>query len=493
MSSFISGLGSIAEKSAGEALAFGLGFALGRALEPAGVGLAQTAWQVDPNKVLDPGTAAAIVAEAVDLLSWGEGEARQTGIDKERFDLLVQEMLDAPGLGELLRMLRRESINPDEFAHGLRKAKMEPRWDQALADLEQERLDPAVIATSIQRGVMHDPGVLPVGPPSEVGRVPPMPVSALDTLKEAAASGLNEERLAVLARIVGLPASPDLAARMVFREIVDRVDFDRAVSEGNTRNEWAPFLFEAFKEILTSHDYVEGRLRGWIDDTQMYAGTAKHGLSKEDTDLRFKLMGRPIVTHQVTTGLARGGTYNGDHSQIPEAYIRSLEQGNERPEWYSLSYANRYSLPSAFVLRTLATSGELQPPEVHDLLLQIGWPPDLADKVTRVWTGGPTVTVDKHVGKAQTQLWNALHKSYVDSETDAAKAASALTAAGVPEDSHQGVLAVWDQEREIVRAGLTPKQIKDAIGQAKFDLAYAMGRLRELGYSDADAATFLAE
>jgi hypothetical protein len=489
----------LAGKSAGEAVAFGLGFALGRVLDPAGTALEQQAWKdalaVDSGlgRAFDPQTAAAIVAETVDQLSWGEGEAAQTGMTTERFGLLVKEVYAAPGLGELFPMWRRGTITDAEFLHGLRKAKLPTEWDKGLTDLRDERLDPAIIATSIQRGIMHDPGVLPVGPPSAVGKVPPMPVVALDTLKEAAASGMNEERLAVLARIVGLPASPDLAARMVFRAIIDRVDFDRAVSEGNTRNEWAPFLFEGFREILTAHDYVELRLRGWIDDPAMYAGTGLHGMSKTDTDLLFKVLGRPITTHEVTTGKARGGTYNGPIGSIPTPYLKAMEESNLRPEWYDLHYANRYTYPSAFVIRSLAQTGELAPADVKQTLLDIGWSPDFAAKVTTAWTGGTKGTANKHVTSAETGLFTVLRKAYVNDEATEAQAAPILTELAIPEADHARIFALWGHERALVRSSLTAVQIKKAIGQPGKDQAWALARLKELGYTDADAATFLAE
>src|SRR5437763_14047227 len=149
------------------------------------------------------GDAASIVAENVAEKSWGEQEATLTGISVERFDKLLGAALSAPGLPELLRMWRREQITDADFIHGLRKARYELRWDTPVSALKSERLDPAVIATAIQRGIMHDPGILPVPPPSGVGRAQAFPASALDTLKEAAASGINLERLFVETAIVG--------------------------------------------------------------------------------------------------------------------------------------------------------------------------------------------------------------------------------------------------------------------------------------------------
>src|SRR5205085_6828824 len=216
----------------------------------------------------------------------------------------------------------------------------------AVLDLFTGRLDPAVIAVAIQRGIMRDPGILPVGPPGGTGVVPRFPVSPLDTLAEAKAHGIDLERLFVETAIVGLPVSPDAAARATFRKIIDRVDFDRAISEGNTRNEWRDPLFEGFRQIPTAHDGIEGRLRGWIGDDAMYAETARHGMSKADTDLLFKITGRPLSWHQVFIGLRRGGVYDGPTDAIEPAFLKALRESNIRPEWYNLAWALRYSYPT---------------------------------------------------------------------------------------------------------------------------------------------------
>lgn len=493
MSSSAGGAAGLIERELGEAIAFAAGFALQRVLEPVATTLGQDIWASDPIKALDAETAAGIVAEAVELIQWGRDEAKAHGVNEARFDAILNETFNAPGLSELLAMRRRGTITDDDFILGLRKAKHAERWDDGLRDLEQERIDPSTIATAIQRGVMHDPGVLVVGPPSAVGKVPPMPTVALDTLKEAAAHGMNEERLAVLARLVGLPASPDLAARMVFRGIIERVDFDRAISEGNTRNEWAPFLFDAFREILTSHDYIEGHLRGWISPAEMYAGTAKHGLSQADTDLRFNNLGRPLAVHQVTTGLARGGKYGGDYAGVPEPYAKALRESNVRPEWGNLAYANRYTLPGAFVLRALAQGGDLTHDETHTLLLESGWPPDLAATVAARWSGGTKAGANKHVTSAETGLFTVLRKAFVNDEATEAQATPILTDLAVPAADHPRIFQLWGHERALVRATLTAAQIKKAIGQPGKDRAWALTRLEELGYTAADAGTFLDE
>lgn len=493
MSSVLGGLAGIAERSAGEALAFGLGFALGRALEPAGVGLAQTAWNIDPNKVLSHGEAAQIVAERVDQQSWGEGEARQTGIDAERFDLLVQEVLNAPGFGDLVRMVRRGTITPDDLLHGFRKNKLEDRWDAPLADLEHERLSPQELAVMAQRSVVPNDGLLPVTFDHAGATVTPMPVAQIDTLKEAAAGGYDFERLAALARIVGLPPAPGELLQLLNRGEINTADFRMGISEGNTRNEWADKLMTLKRRLLTPHEYAELQLRGLRTPAQRDAGAALSGMEATDSELLYELLGRPLPVRAITTGLARGGTYGGVYEGVPEPYLDAIRRSAIRPEYGNLAYHNRYTYPSAFVLRSLTQTKAISEVEAHQTLLDIGWEPGFAEKVATAWAGGTATKGDPHVTKAETHLWTALHKSYIDSEEDDATTTSDLTALGVASASIPEVLRLWGLERAIVRRALTPAQVKKAIGQPGKDQAWALARLAELGYSPDDAATFLAE
>ncbi len=474
-------------------LGFGVGTALAEALRPEATQLGQDAWALDPAKAVDPITAAAIVAEAVELLDWGRAEAAKSGIGSASFDAMLGEVLAGPGVGELLRMARRGTISVEDFAHGLRKAKLETRWDTALEELQAERLSPQELAVMVQRSVVPNDGLLPVTFDNAGSNVTPMPVAQIDTLTEAAAAGYDRERLAALARIVGLPPAPGELLQLVNRGAINEAAYRQGISEGNTRNEWADVLLTLKRRLLTPTQYAELRLRGWIDDAAMHAGAALSGMEPADEDLLFKVSGRPIPVHQVTTGLARGGSYNGSTADIPEAYIRSLEEGSQRPEWYSLSYANRYTYPSAFVIRLLATTGELDAAEVKQTLLDIGWSPDFAEKVTTAWTAGKTAKADPHIVKAEGQLWTAAHKSYVNGETDVTDATADLEALGVAVAAVPAVLALWDREREVVRRSLTPSQIKKAFKETKFTRDDAIARLERLGMNAADAATLLDE
>ena len=443
----------------------GVGTAAAAAIDPLIEPGRQQAWQNAANRVLDPDLYARLVAQGgIELgvesdIKPGTAYdyAQRNGVSPSQLRGLVYLAQRAPDLALTLELWRRGKFgtptDPAAVAyvdHALAKAQIEPRYWTPLKDLFYDRLSPPVLALAIVRGIVKDPGFLPVQPPTGVGKVPAFPVSSIDALTEALAGGFDAERLFVETAIAGRPPGPELMARAAFRQIIDLVDYERAISEGDVRNEWREAIFEVSREILTANQYAELELRGFLNDVQRQAKTDQHGMSAEDSQLLVDLLGRSIAVHGVTTGLARGGKYPGSYANVPEPYKSAIQRSNIREEWAELAYANRYTYPSAFVLRALAQAGELgDTAAVQQVLLDIGWPPNLAATVAASWTANTTAAKDPYIGKAETQLWTATHKAYKDGAIDAVQAENLLgLLIDVPGDVQQ-VLYLWDAEKTL--------------------------------------------
>ena len=436
-------------KAPTEAAAFAAGLAIHPVLAPLLQELENATWSSNPSKPLDPATAAAVAAEDVDAYGRMATEAQQTGLNGDRFKDLYGETLNAPGEGTLIQLLRRNAEAPIDFEHGLRKAKLETQWDAALRNLAEARLTPAQLALGVVRSVVEDPGLQVGANDTSGGVVPAYPVSTIDTLQEASFGGIDRERLRVMVGEIGLPASLQQAASMYFRKIIELSDFYKAVAQGDTRPAWGPFILEQARQIPTAHEGIEYRLRGWTDDAGMYAQTARHGMSEADTDLLFKVMGRPLSFHQAFIGLRRGGTFDGSTTEIAPAFLRSLQESNIRPEWYNLAWAQRYAYPTAFVLRTLTEAGDLTEADTEQILLFEGWEPKLAKQVATKWAAPAAAKADPWVGKADTQLWTATHKGYKGGSVSVAQAQASFALIGIDAASQAAVLERWDAEKAL--------------------------------------------
>lgn len=366
-----------------------VGSAAAAAIEPAIELPRQEAWGNNPNRILDPGTLARLVAQGGIDLGDAETEAKRDGYAADKVGALVYLAQTVPGFAEALTLWRR---NPDSFAdlwsHALTKAGLDARYLPFLNQLKDDRLSPPLVALAIVRGIIKDPGFLPVGPPTAEGKVKAFPVSALDALGEAAAFGFDRDRLFVQTAISGRPMGPEAAASAVFRGILERVDFDRAVAEGDIRNEWADAIFESSRFILSPAEWAGLRLRGWKTAEESYEGGAQHGATAETMDDLFLNRGRPATTHQVHIGFARGGRLAAAGNDEKATFTKSIQESDIRPEWTDILWAGRYTMPSAFVLRALVADGTFTAAQGEEILLESGWRPDLAHLAATKWAQG---------------------------------------------------------------------------------------------------------
>ncbi len=486
---------SLLKKFFGQTISEAAGFAAGSAvadtLRPELQIVSNEAWSVNTTKppgaeILAQGVAQGQVDPTV-AYKW----ATETGFGKAQMDALVSIANVGPPLASALTLWRRGVWLPEQYQTALNRMGIEPEWYAGLKTLKDEWLTPAELAVMVQRGIVANDNLLPVGPPTAVGKVPPMPSISIDPIAEAAGAGLSAERLAGLARIIGLPASPDLAARMTFRGIIDRVDFDRAISEGNTRNEWAPFLFDGFRQILTAHDWVELHLRGYIDQPAMYAGTSLHGMSQADTDHLFAVLGRPLAVKQITTALARGAKFNPIPGELTDPYEASVHEANLKPSYYEMAIANKFTYPSLFQLNNLVKSGAITPDIAKDWATKNGLAPEVVAAMFTYWqsvgkTGASTVAKT-----STTKAANAVQKAYVQANLTQADAEAELTKLGEDATTYPGLFTIWDVSRTAYLQGLTNLQIRNRYRNLSLTLAEATALLVERGLTATEANTYL--
>lgn len=509
----------------------GAGAAASAAFEPALERPKQDAWLAAPNRLPEIGLIAALVAGGKVTKKDGHNMAARLGYDTGPMDSLTWLAQDRLSFELMLRLWR---LFPD-YVNANNKS-IAALLDETLA---HEQLDwdyhelllklrhaekPGIgdIAYSVVRGYLPTDIKLPVPPPATHDYVPRFPQSGKKAEAWANEIGYDSDALEMFIARSGLSMAPIMAANALFRSnaaadinalpavpgvaafgvkpYVGPNDYLLAISEGDLRTEWADAVRETAREILTASQYAELELRGFIDKPTRRALTRQHGMSDFDSDLQYDVLGRSLNVHQMLTGDRRMAQYGPPASGVPDEYLRALQRENLRPEYYDRAYANRHTLPSAFVIRSLLTDGALTETEGENLYLYEGWPEALAHTVASHYAGKAGSSTDPHVKKAQTTLYTTTHKSYVADEISDATATASLQAAGVAAASIPAVLQVWQVERDMVRKQLSAAQLKKAWSEgvvnpatnAPWTEAEATARLLELGYSADDAAVFLS-
>jgi hypothetical protein len=475
---------------------FLFGAAVGRAasdsitpvLEP----VKQHAWQKNQLKVLDPATAAEAVAKGIASEADAADDASRGGISAGRFGALLRLAQAYPGSGELMRMLNRKQIQPSDVEEALTRRGIPAKYHAAITALFNEILTPGELAAAIHRGLVPDPGILLGEQPSGPRKVASYPVQPIDAVAEAQGSGFDKERLAVLVGLQGLPMGVIEAAQAFYRGIITHGDYIAAFNESNNRNEWAEAVLEYAQQIPTARDFFENALRGYHDLAWAQTQAQRHGMSPEDSLVIYQNQGRPMNVHAITQALARGGVFKPEPGELRDPYDAAIVEGNLKPAYYDLAKANRYTLPSAFVMRQLAQSGVWDEAKTAERLKWLGWFPQDADEAAKAWAGGGGGTASSpYVAKAQTHLWTAIHKNFLNGELSRDAAASKLETLIPDLTVRNEVLDLWTIEDESTTKPLSAAAVKKAFSENTFTIDEGVARLVAQQWSPTDARIYL--
>ena len=476
------------------------GGAASAALQPALERPKQDAWASQPNRIVDVATLARLLAQGGVDLSTAQGFAHRNGYDNSQLAALAYISQTVPGAAEAMHLWRLGFISDDLFRHTLVKAGLDQRYvDPIIQTKTEELLGLGDIAYAVVRGILPSPSYVPVPPPVSGDKVPRFPQVPIDPETLAAKIGYTPEALQVMVGRSGLSMAPVMAAQAFFRGIIGANDYLMAIAEGDLRTEWADAVRAVSRQIPTADQFVEGHLRGWITETEMLAGAARHGMVGADTQLLFETHRRPLPVATITKALARGGTFNPAANEIQDPYSASVHQANLGPEWYGLGEAMKYTYPSAFVVRSLLKDGAISETEGENIFLYEGYPPGLAHTIASHYAAGGKTAADPHVTKAQTTAWTKAQASYIAEESTAADVQPIFQILGVPAAAQTQITQTWDAIRALVRKQLSPAQIKKAYGEGAINPATgvawthaeAMAALEARGYSTADATVLL--
>lgn len=446
---------------------YALGVASGPSLAPFVQPLANEANAAIQAMPLRPGDAAEIVAEDVELQAWGRTEAAQMGVNTERFDALTSAVRNAPGLAQLFELWRRNLISDGDFRHGLRKARLEPRWDAALFDLKQRLISPQELAMMRQQGFI-----------------------GIDRQhSESALQGVDVERADLYFEVSGLPPGIAEALQMLRRGIIGEAEFAQIVREGHTKTKYTDELLALRRVLLTASQNVNAAIRGWITLDEMHTRNASLGYTREDSQLLFDEGGRPPGPGQLQTAFNRGII---DHAR----FDHGIRESSVRPEWLDVEFALRHRYPPLFQLGRLAMAGALPPARVRTILGYEGYEDQDADAFVAYWTANQTSSnVDPVVRSAQTNALLRIRNVYTQQRADEAQARDWLGQLGLAATVQDDLVSVWNVIRQIPGAGLTRAQLKKAFNElpTQWPRQRVLDELVALGMEPEEAQTYLDE
>lgn len=506
-----------------EATAFAAGIAIGPVLGPPVQALKNNTWSAYPNMPPDPGTLAAGVAQGQVDPAQAATWAKQHGFGDAQFAALVDIANTGPPLGLAYEAWRRGLLSDAEFTTSLKRTGLEDEWDAALRGLKERLLSPQELASMQQQQF----------------------IDAARANEEGGLQGWTAERMQLLYEINGLPPGIAQGLEMWRRDIIDQGTFDQIVAEGHTKTKYTPDLEKLKDHVLGHLEYVEARVRGYIDNAAMYAGGALTGYTQEDMDLLHKSHGRPLSWHQVWIGIARGGKLLSPTDDLTAAstgiapdFFKALQQSSIQQQWYDYAWVQRYTIPAPFVMRLLTTSKVWSQAKVEERLLMSGWIPEDAAEAAAAWSGGTGTTaaqkkqtlthltdeylanvlsraglvtaltalgyspeqIDNEIALAEfgaskterTRNTKLIEKQFVGAKLSEAQARADLAALGWPAKVQDDKIAAWNIERSIALTTLTVAQIEKALKAGVLTADQATPLLQDLGEDAAAIQTIIA-
>lgn len=502
-------------RTASEGAAFAMGTAVAPALRPIVQDIYNETWAQHPVRPVDAGALAEAVASGHITQAAGAAEAALSGYDGDAFGRLVSAAVEGPGVAPAFQMWRRGLLSQAGFEKAAKRAGLEDEWVGALVGLHDVLLSPSDLAMARQQGFV------------DVGR----------QHDESARQGVTNDRADILFEISGLPPGIGPATEALHRGFIGDGEFAQIVREGHTKTKYTDLLLRLAVPLLNPATIVNLYLRGWITEATYHGRMAQHGYSAADADDWFKSAGRPAAPVQMFTAWARGVDGPDGTPMDQQQFLKGIRESDIRPEWGPMLWGIRHAYPSLFQLRRAVQEGAITRQRALTILHYERYEDADAAALVASWissggTGAKGLTAAEVVAEfeglyltraeavAELEAMGftpataagkldaaaarrvrttrnaavaAIGKRFLAWRADEAEVRARLVDLGVPTEAQDHLLTLWGYEREDKIRLLTPAQVKKAVSSRLLTDAQALVELEHLGFTPADAQTFLRE
>ena len=241
-----------------------VGGIVGPALGPFAAVAEQAAWSAAPNAVLSPAELAVARLRGAMTADDAATEARLSGYNRARFDVLSLIAGNAPGPEELVVALRRGIIDQPTYDRGIAQGNLRNEWGPVMQKLGVVQPPPTAMLEAELEGQLEH----------------------AEALRRYQALGGDPDYYSILFNTQGQAPTPTQALELANRQIIpwtghgpDSVSYEQAFLEGPWRNKWLT-PFKALAEYLPPPRTVVAMLRaGSIDDVQAATWLKHQGLS----------------------------------------------------------------------------------------------------------------------------------------------------------------------------------------------------------------------
>lgn len=382
----------------------------------------------DPNLVLSPADLADMVLRGHKGLDDAAKEAAKSGLNYDRFKLLVDDAGSPPGPMDLARALHlglipESSGNPlaPGYIEGIRQSRIQNQWADVVKELARDDPSAQYVINAYIRGQLGDSEIAHIF--EQVGGNPKYFQLMLDSTGE----GPSPNEAAIAARRGAIPwtgVGPGVTS------------FEQAVRESAFRNKWQA-TFQALAQYYPPPRTIQAMYReGTIDQQTATDWLQKYGVAPENV---------PFFLTKTTHTVAQ---------KVHEA--------------------------SEALILQLYTEKALSKEQAQDILKKHGY----SDSDILIIL--EAADLHEKARKAQQSI-AIVRKAFIERRTDRNTASTMLDAAGVHPDQRDYLLKLWEFEQQVGTKNLTEVQIMHLMGAGLINESEALQKLQGIGYSADDA------
>jgi hypothetical protein len=281
--------------------------------------------ETNPHLIPDIGTITGLAARGLIGPDVAQHSGRQLGFTGGWTSALTLAAQTAPGLGELLELLRRGQMSWQDVAGWLERAGINEHLWSPLISLRRTLLSPADAALAVLRGTISDHAGLSI----------------------AEQNGLTESDFGILIGNTGEPLGLMQLLEAYRRGFISEETLKRGVLQSRVRDEWfGTALKLAFSPISTA-DAIDAAQRGHISEDTAAAIARQNGVEPAQIPILVANAGNPpapeqllelwrrgrINEHQVNTGLLEGRTKDAWIPQIKDLRYQPISTADAVDAW----------------------------------------------------------------------------------------------------------------------------------------------------------------
>jgi hypothetical protein len=493
--------------SVGNMLAYGAGGAISPALSPLTQTILNEVWPLRPVVPISPTDAAAMAVQGVMSEEDAAKEAELSGIASDRFHKLFLVNGNPIAPEQALDLWNRGEIKEEDVARALLQSRLKPEWVDTFKLLRRQLLQAAELAEMVVQDVL----------------------TQADATDRAAALGIHADDFAHLVRLAGNPPGPQDTLSLWNRNLMTEEEATLALRQSRLKPEWIDIFKRSRIRPATTAQAVEAVVRQRITHDEGAKIAAENGIDAQTFALMVNTAGRPIGIVQALT-LYNRKVYG--KAQVEEVVARS----DVRAEYTDaiLHLAVRY--PSILQVRQLVAAGAVSDEYATRLLVEQGYPHDLAvgvvaaghgaktakhrdltvSEVETLYQGGGLSRDDatgmiqqlgydateaalildlaefRRIARFIEAVINRVHAQFVAHRIDVDVITTELDRVGVPTDQREQLIDLWSQERAANVRTLTEAQVHRAFKLGILDDATATAKLVNMGYAPDDAGILLS-